>query len=114
MSREVRERILDRLENGDDRQARGVLRRNDGCMCVQGVIGDEYLKDHGMEWQAAPEGLNVHVFPIDRKVGWLPIEVLDWSGFSDREIDLMTDWNDAGIPFDEIAAKIRMRDEERL
>lgn len=112
MSTENRERILVRLESGKDRQTRGRLRSPDGCMCIQGVIVDEFIKSTGRGAWTPSSGSGRIPFHLDgeRKWGWLPYQVEAWSGLSDREITAATDLNDDGVPFPEIAAKLRSGD----
>lgn len=108
---ENRERILARLESGEDRQARGALRRPDGCMCFQGVIADEFIKATGRgAWiPFRSEGFGAVPFDLDgeRTTGWLPYAVEKWSGLSDAEITAGTEQNDDQVPFPTIAAQLR-------
>lgn len=112
MSTENRERILVRLESGQDTPIRGFLRDSDGCMCFQGVVADEFIRATGRgQWEQFGESEDLwsvrFVLGSDIKVGWLPYEVEEWSGLNDNEIMNATNLNDGGVSFPEIAAKLR-------
>lgn len=70
----------------------GALRnRHTGCLCFQGVIVDEYLKEHGGEWIG---GFGVWNEKGYLASAWAPQRMLDWSGFSEEEIARYTSLND--------------------
>jgi len=107
-----RDRILDRLASGKDTPVVGRLRTPDGCLCFQGVIADEYIRETG---HARWGRLDTSLGPVTAlempdgttSTGWLPGEIEDWSGFTDDEISTGTSMNDSGDPFPVIARALR-------
>lgn len=111
MSTENRERVLTRLESGQDQQTKGRLRTTDGCMCFQGVVIDEYIQTTGEGAWVPFDDAEIPSVPFVRGsvrcTGWLPHDVETWSGLTSDEIMNATDENDQGVSFPEIAAKLR-------
>lgn len=70
----------------------GSLRNpNTGCMCFQGVIVDEYLKEHGEKWI---DGCRVDNGNGRTLSAWAPRHITDWSGLSEEQIARFTALND--------------------
>ena len=109
---EIKNRILDRLETEDIPQLVGHLRDEDGCMCAQGVIVDEYLRAHGRDWEYTTGGFGIvesdeGANPFNGVTAWTPGHIQNWSGFSDAELVVMATRNDAGWDLPRISRLVR-------
>jgi len=105
--------ILDRLKYGNDGKETGMLKNPDtGCFCVQGVIADEYIKRTG---NAVWTTDGVFRYGTMNKTAWLPQDVIEWSGFSDKEINYMTALNDddrAALTLAQIGRIMQLQDRQ--
>lgn len=95
-NRQNRNLIIDRLKSGRDEKEIGLLKNTrTGCLCFQGVIADEYIRQTGnAAWAGEHDDAAQFRYAGLSKTAWLPSDVIAWSGFSDHEIAQYTALND--------------------
>lgn len=125
MKPEIKQRWLEALRSGDYQQGRCFLRYDfeDGKSeyCCLGVLCDIYSKENEGSWEesssrrqverdgksAAIQDFKVSDGQVDQ---YLPDEVVKWAGLDSRDPDVgdayVSQMNDTGIPFENIADKI--------
>jgi hypothetical protein len=110
MNQQVKQKWVDALKSGDYQQTRAALKDQSGFCCL-GVLCDLYSKETGEDW--VQDGRNYRFFENDK---FPPIAVCDWAGFvntSNPKVEYgeerlpLTDLNDTGKSFKEIAAIIQ-------
>lgn len=90
------------LWSGDYDQIQGYPRTDDGY-CVLGVLAN--ISRLG-RWERAAEPGRWNYRVAGDKCLPLPYQLVVWAGFDDGEIGTLVNWNDSGLTFAEIAARL--------
>lgn len=100
MQPEIKERWITALRSGDYPQTRCQLRSEKPEYCCLGVLCDIAVQDGLGEWDGEE-----YVSPSGgRRTGYLPLNVLDWSGLTEDGMADLVKLNDTnGLAFDAIA-----------
>jgi len=108
MNKKIKAKWIAALTSGDYKQAKGKLQTPDGYCCL-GVLCDLHSKATGTEWD-----MDKHYMDDNNS---LPNEVIEWTGMEatifnscggyGSNNDYLTNDNDAGQTFDQIAETIK-------
>ena len=115
MNPQVKEKWVNALRSGDYKQTTGNLYEPGVGYCCLGVLTDLYLKEKGLEWDTTKSSTGWVCF--EDEFEFLPESVMQWAGLKDNrgtydnviESPALTDLNDNGISFNEIADVIESK-----
>jgi hypothetical protein len=97
MKTEIKTKWVDALRSGNYSQGKEVLRSKDNNFCCLGVLCD--IVDSS-RWVAR---VSNDCYAYDGCHAILPRNIVRATGFPDHHTSILTDMNDSGVPFSEIA-----------
>lgn len=102
MNEEIKTRWVSALQSGEYKQGTGLLHRDDKFCCL-GVLCDLHAKETGNLWEGSEHSshyLYALVIP--------PGEVMEWAGLESDAANNLTQMNDTGTSFEQIARVIEI------
>lgn len=118
MNPQIKEKWINALRSGEYKQTQGNLYEPGVGYCCLGVLTDLYLKEKGLEWDTNGTNSYSGWGSVDDEYEFLPDSVRNWAGLKDNrgtyeddtlEFPALTDLNDNGNTFDDIADVIECK-----